>query len=142
MAANDIAALVDELIPGDAEFPSAAAVGVHGLLMFRLRELAGRAAVDELTARTAGLAAQAGVPRTAAVQALEQDHPGLFANVRLCVYLAYYEQPAVIDTLRALGFDYNDAPQPDGYPLAAFDPARDWPEQPRGRWVASGAVGQ
>lgn len=142
MAIKDIVALVDELIPGDADFPCASATGVHGLLNVRLRELSGSAAINELNSSIIGLATLDAIQRSEAVRLFEQNHPDLFGKVRMCVYLAYYEQPAVIETLRALGFDYNDAPLPDGYALAAFDPDHDWQEQPRGHWVATEDVGR
>lgn len=41
----------------------------------------------------------------------------------------------MIAAIRALGHPYNDAPLPDGYPAAPFDPAADAPRHQRGRWI-------
>ena len=62
---------------------------------------------------------------------IEAVEPGLFAEFRKQAYLAYYEQPAVIAAIRALGHPYNDAPLPEGYPTAPFDPALDTPRHGR-----------
>lgn len=113
--------LVDAMIPGDGSFPKASDVGVHGTLAYRLRELQGPGAYNDL------LNAIGDTSGKAAVEKIERSQPDLFATVRMIVYLAYYEQPAVIDAVRALGHVYNDAPLPKGYDLDPFDPAIDLP---------------
>ena len=123
-----LAGVVDAMIPGDDSFPKASAVGVHGALALRLRELQG---VDAHKALLNAIGEDRG---EAAVRSIERDRPDLFAAIRRSVYLAYYEQPAVIDAVRALGFVYNDAPQPLGYALDPFDPAIDLPDV-SGRYV-------
>ena len=53
-----IAAFVDALLPGDEIFPSASAVGAHGVLAMRLRDVAGPgapAALAEAFATRGGL---------------------------------------------------------------------------------------
>lgn len=124
--------LVDAMIPGDASFPKASDVGVHGTLAFRLRELHGHGAHDDL------LKAIGEARGKAAVERIEQDQPELFAAVRMIVYLSYYEQPPVIEAVRALGHVYNDAPQPKGYDLDPFDPSSDLPDV-KGHYVPTEA---
>ena len=75
-----------------------------------------------------------------AASRLEAVEPALFAVLRREIYLAYYEQPEVIAAIRGLGHPYNDAPLPDGYPAAPFDPAQDAPRHGRGRWVDTDEV--
>ena len=124
--------LVDALIPGDGSFPKASDVGVHGTLGYRLRELQGPRAYHDL------LKAIGDARGKAAAEKIEQDHPDLFAAIRMIIYLAYYEQPAVIDAVRSLGHVYNDAPLPKGYDLDPFDPAIDLPDV-KGHYVPTEA---
>jgi hypothetical protein len=114
--------LVDAMIPGDDSFPRASDVGVHGALAHRLRELQGPGAHSNL------LTAIGETRGKAAVEKIEQDQPDLFAAIRMIVYLSYYEQPLVIEAVRALGHVYNDAPLPKGYDLDPFDPKIDLPD--------------
>lgn len=114
--------VVDALIPGDGAFPKASDVGVHGVLVSRLRELHGAQAYSQL------LQAVGDGPGDVVATHLERDHPDLFTTVRMIVYLAYYEQPAVIQVIREMGFVYNDSPQPLGYELEPFNPAVDQPD--------------
>lgn len=114
--------VIDAMVPGDDRFPKASEVGVHGALTHRLRALHGPDAYGDLLNVI-------GEDRgTAAVHKIEQSSPELFATLRMIVYLAYYEQPAVIQAVRCLGHVYNDAPQPQGYDLDPFDPAIDLPD--------------
>lgn len=144
MIADELAALADVMIPGDGAFPSASAVGAHGLLADRLRELGGSSLVERLraalTVNGGPLAAQAPAQRVQTVASLERTEPELFAQARMALYLAYYAQPDVIAAVRQLGFAYNDAPLPQGYALDPFDPAIDAPKHGRGRYVATEAV--
>lgn len=138
--AAELAALVDTMIPGDELFPSAAAVGTHGLVGPRLRQLLGRDGLARLSAALGPLAALDRGGRETAIARLESADPELFAALRMTVYLSYYEQPAVVDAVRAMGHDYNDAPQPDGYALPPFDPDQDLPKRPRGAFVPTAEV--
>jgi hypothetical protein len=128
------------MIPGDDAFPSASAVGAHGLVATRLRQRLGRQGLDRLGAALGPLAPLDAARRKAAIERLESTEPELFALLRTTVYLSYYEQPAVVDAVRALGHAYNDAPQPEGYALDPFDPAIDLPAAPRGHYVATEEV--
>ena len=69
--AGELAALVDTLIPGDELFPSAAAVGTHGLVGPRLRQLLGGDGLARLSAALGPLAALDRAAREAAVARLE-----------------------------------------------------------------------
>lgn len=122
--------LVDAMIPGDGSFPKASDVGVHGALAHRLRELQGPDAYDDI------LKAIGDDRGAVAVRKIEHGRPNLFATLRMIVYLAYYEQPAVIQAVRSLGHVYNDAPQPQGYVLDPFDPAIDLPNV-KGHYVST-----
>jgi len=142
--AAEFAALVDLLVPGDGEFPSASAVGVQAKLADRLIVLRGEAAVAELS----GALKACGGPlaeldedgRKAALARLEAELPDYFLQVRNIVYLSYYESPAVHQAIRAMGFTYNAIPLPKGYEVGRFDPATDMPRHRRGRFVATAEV--
>ncbi|MGQ9887279.1 MAG: gluconate 2-dehydrogenase subunit 3 family protein [Aggregatilineales bacterium] len=139
--ASTFRALVNVLLPGDDLFPPAGEVGVHLWLMDKLRSHFDEAedvftriaqALNRGHARPfADLDASA---QASAVAQFERELPDLFAFVRAAVYFGYYQTPPVIEAVRALGRDYNAAPQPQGYTLAPFDPAT-LPAQPRGRYV-------
>ena len=133
--------LVDTLLPGGAGFPVASATGMIQQVATRL------CLVDvNLLKRLAAMFAAGGrVPldesgwRDAASR-LEVLEPKMFDEVRKYTYLTYYEQPLVIEAIRALGFHYNDAPLPAGYPGEPFEHARDAPRDARGRWIPTDAV--
>ncbi len=128
-----VLSLAETLLPGGVGFPAFGATDAGAVLLRRL-------GADDRTRLLAALIAPgaaaegppAWVQAAAAIEALE---PALFAAFRKQAYLVYYEQPAVITAIRALGHSYNDAPLPDGYPTAAFDPTQDAPRHGRGRWV-------
>ena len=133
--------LVDTLLPGGAGFPVASATGM-------IRQVATRLCLVDvnLLKRLAAMFAAGGrVPlddsgwRDAASR-LEVLEPKMFDEVRKYTYLTYYEQPLVIEAIRALGFHYNDAPLPAGYPNEPFEHARDTPRHARGRWLPTDAV--
>ncbi len=139
IAAN-FAALVDVLLPGDADFPSAATTGIQAVVLDRLRARIGWDAVTEISlfldrdGPFSGLAPEARVEH---VSAFESELPDLFAQVRFVAYLAYYEAPTVIRALQQLGHDYNDSPLPHGYVMDPFDarPGFDLPRKPRGSYL-------
>jgi len=135
-----LATLVDLLLPGDDVFPAASTVGAHGLVAERLRDRLGPDALDRLAdaiAVAAGGSALTDLPplaRVAAVRKLEAGDPDLFTLLRTTLYYSYYQSPAVVLAVRAVGWTYNDAPQPAGYPLPPFDPTPgiNLPATPRG----------
>lgn len=144
--AAELAALCDTMLPGDQRFPCATAIGAQGVTMDRLRTLAGQDGLD----RIVGLLRDCGGPlmnaqdRAGVVSAFETAAPDLFGMVRLALFTAYYESPEVVRVIRALGHDYNDAPQPRGYRMPAFDPndPLNAPAHSRGFYVATQDVTQ
>lgn len=132
-----LTAFVDVLIPGDGDFPPASAAGTHGLVFERIRQRYGHAAFPRIAAVLDREGPFAGLPperRVALVAEFEQSDPELFTALRFATYFAYYQTPPVIATLQALGHDYNDSPQPLGYELPPFDPAKHLPATSRGRY--------
>ena len=133
--------LIDTLLPGGYGFPAASATGMAGLLAARLHA----ADPNLLGCLGASLCGQGALPngpggwRDATAQ-VEASEPKLFDELRKYAYLTYYEQPDVIAAIRALGFRYNDAPLPEGYPTEPFDAALDAPRHTRGRWIATEQV--
>ncbi|MFC1464165.1 MAG: hypothetical protein ACFLMY_04880 [Candidatus Brachytrichaceae bacterium NZ_4S206] len=129
-------ALVDTLLPGDSLFPAASQVGTQHVLAERLRAHHGGDAVEQLVALLAdegrAFTALALQERVRVVRRLERSEPALFAFVRAATYFAYYQHPSVVRAVRRLGHDYNDAPQPQGYAMPAFDPAVNAPKHHRG----------
>ena len=99
--AQALARFADALLPGDDLFPCASAAGSHGALAARLRERAG-AEAPELLAR-ALIARGVLTDPTGAAARLEADEPERFAVAQLVLTYAYYEAPAVIAAIRALG---------------------------------------
>jgi hypothetical protein len=144
--AATLAAFVDVLLPGDDLFPPASTVGTQGLLADRLRALFGVESVAEAVELLAegdrsfsGLSSE---EQVAAVRRLERQRSDWFDVLRATVYYAYYQNPAVVQCIRELGFDYNDAPQPKGYQMPRFDPTpgADAPAAPRGAYAPTSGV--
>ena len=133
--------LVDVLIPGDDLFPAASAAGAHGLLAERFA-LAPWTGGDRPRHRRAQRErwrsvihrALSPAKRIDAVRQLEREEPQLFDTLRTVLYYSYYQSPLVVRAIRALGHDYNDAPQPRGYAMIPFDPTPgvNVPATPRG----------
>ena len=120
--------LAATLLPGGAGFPAFSATAAPGLLLQRLQ------GADQLLAALASRGALPGSPAAwvDAATRLQAVEPALFTEFRKQAYLAYYEQPEAIAAIRALGHPYNDAPLPDGYPTAPFDPPQHTPRPTRG----------
>ena len=110
-----LAGLVGSLLPGGAGFPGGCATGMVDVLARRL---------------DAGVLERVLVAGDA--EEFERLEPLVFREVRKQAYLAYYEEPSVIEAIRALGHPYNEAPLPEGYPDDSIDPA---PTHGRGMWV-------
>lgn len=136
--------LCETLLPGDPPFPSGGLVGAQAAAASRLAVSRGEDALQQVAAALceAGgpLAGQPEDRRSAIVAAFEAKHPALFEAVRTLVYLAYYESPLVIAAIRETGTRHNLTPQPEGYDLPRFDPARDAPRHGRGHYVRTGDV--
>jgi hypothetical protein len=135
-----LAALVEVLLPGDADFPGGANVGVQAKLAERLIDHAGAAALEQVLDGMAAFDEKA--DREAVVRAFEAAEPALFATVRAICFTAYYESPFVHEAIRSLGFAYNATPLPKGYGLKRFDPETDAPRHGRGYYVPTEAVGR
>lgn len=136
--ANTLADLVDVLIPGDENWPSASKVGVQAVLASRLADLGREGDIDQivgLMAAVGGLAGKSEMERTAVVANLERQHAELFKLVCEAVYLAYYESPAVAARIRSFGFSYKLRPHIDGYAMPPVDAIRDRPHHGRGGYV-------
>src|SRR5690606_22212377 len=105
---------------------------------------AGEAGLDRVieAMRACGGPLASAADRTAVVRAFETQHPELFGLVRLALFTAYYESPAVIRAIRALGHVYNAAPQPAGYDMPPFDPDDPLhaPRHRRGSYVPTAEV--
>lgn len=130
-----IAGLMATLLPGGAGFPAAGDTGMASLLAERLRRADPALPSQVLAALTRGRPAPGSEEAwTEAAARMEAVDPKLFAEFRKYTYLTYYEQPAVIAAIRALGFRYNDSPLPEGYPDEPFEPGRDQPRRPHGHW--------
>ena len=139
-------ALVDVLLPGDKRFPAASDAGTHGVVADRLMAQMGETALDDLAQAVADcggpLPPLGPAERQAVVRRMEETHPEQFETLRMVSYLAYYESPAVVRAVRALGHVYNDAPQPAGYAMASFDESDPLqaPAHRRGHYVGTGDV--
>jgi hypothetical protein len=131
--ARGLAGFADAIFPGDGLFPSASAAGAHGVMAARLAERAGRDVPARLGRAFLERVKDGDLPAVAA--RLQAEEPALFEIARTFLTFAYYEAPSVIAAIRALGHVYNDAPQPNGYALRPFDPAREAPSPPRGAYV-------
>jgi len=168
--AATLRAFVDVMLPGDDLFPPASAVGAHGWLADRLRERHGPDSVGLLAAAierygqdvvergeeaptplpppptagegepSGGFAALGREAQVEAVRRFEAAEPERFVEMRWILTYGYYQSPHVVRAVRALGFAYNDAPQPLGYAMEPFDPARDAPAGPRGGYKATAEI--
>mgnify|MGYP005842816281 FL=1 len=76
----------------------------------------------------------------ASLAAFEANEAALFTLVRTATYLGYYENPAVIRQVQALGQPYRAVAIHRGYPQAPFDPARDTPRHGRGSYGPTASV--
>jgi hypothetical protein len=143
-AAALLTALVDELIPGSADWPAASAIGVQGLLAARVFEEWGeaelQAIVDAIVAAGGPFAALPAGERTAVVERFEAAQPERFERLRTAATLAYYESPFVAEAIRRMGRPYSLRPHLTGYPMRPFDPARDTPTHGRGRYLKTEEV--
>src|SRR5262249_10333819 len=108
--ASVLADFVDTLIPGNEIWPSASAIGVQGVLAARLLDLNGEGAVEGLITALqmcgGPFSGKVNEQRVAIVERFEREHPSLFAPVREAAYFAYYENPLIVDHIRAMGHSY------------------------------------
>jgi hypothetical protein len=109
-----LTALLDVLLPGDGDFPSASATTLPARLLSHPRFA--RAVPPVLAALVDGI-----TPDT--VRKLERDQPAAFAALLTGVYSLYYTDPGVAAALARLTGYQTRPPQPEGYHLPAFDPS-------------------
>ena len=148
MNAVDLARLIRDfcqtLMPGDGYWPSAADVGVHGVLGLRLIDMFGEAGLESVAAALVACGApfDPGDPARseAIVTRFEARDPPKFARIRTAAYLAYYEHPAVILAVQGLGQPYQAMPIHEGYyGLPIFTPA-ETPRHGRGHYVGTDEI--
>ncbi|MDX6748710.1 hypothetical protein SH611_02705 [Geminicoccaceae bacterium 1502E] len=133
-ALDELAAMVDTLLPGDGIFPPASAAGTVDKLAQRLggpARAALLAAIEQCGGPLGPLDPEA---RRAVVERLERGHRGLFETVLRVAFLGYYGSEPVAAAMRAGGLDYRLTPQPEGYAMQPFDEERDRPRHPRGSY--------
>jgi hypothetical protein len=113
--------LLDTMIPGDADFPAASAVGLHDALVAHDRFAAPYKQILALLPD----AFNGGTPerRAVVVTKIETANPDIFNGLTVGVYSLYYTHPQVAAVIESLTGHSARAPQPAGHPLAPFDPA-------------------
>jgi hypothetical protein len=138
------AQLADELIPGDATWPSASSIGVQGIMLLRFTEENGEKDVLRLAvallAAGAPFAGKSEAERRAIVETLAKQEPDLFDRIRAAAVFAYYESPIVAEAIRQSGRPYQMSPHKSGYPRQRFDIERDKPKHARGAYVPTERV--
>jgi len=134
-----LAAFVNELLPGNAEWPSGATLGIQHPMLERLvaqndeNALLGLAqSLETIGAPFAGLDAKA---RATAVEEMETSEPNRFQWLRIAAYQAYYENPAIVALIDARGTPYKLRPHVQGYDQPKFDLATQTPKHGRGSWT-------
>jgi len=109
-----LAALLDTLLPGDADWPAASTL--DGLAAGCETE-----AAPLLPLLPPGFATLDADHREAAARTLEAAHPASFERLVAAAYLAYYTHPEVRAALERLTGYEARPPQPLGYDLPPFD---------------------
>ena len=136
-----LAAAADGLLPGGEGFPSASVAGAPAYMVAELGPEGvdvwlrpGLASLDTLAGGDFLALDQEG--RTQVLQRCQDEDSPFFDRLLNLAYYSYYAQPAVIDVIRAMGFAYNDAPQPQGYTMEPFDASNPemLPAQPHGHF--------
>jgi len=139
-----LAAFVDELLPGNEEWPSGATLGIQHPMLERLvaqndeNALLGLAqSLEGIGAPFTGLDAKA---RAAAVRKMETAEPDRFPWLQTAAYQAYYENPAIVALIHARGTPYKLRPHVQGYDQPKFDLATQTPKHGRGSWTRTSDV--
>lgn len=114
-------ALLDTMIPGDGEFPSASGIGLHDALTGHDRFAAPYAAVLAELPEIFNEISQA--DKVTALTEIETQHPALFNALTVGAYSLYYTNPQVAAVIERLTGHTARPPQPTGHPLETFDPA-------------------
>jgi hypothetical protein len=114
---TDLLALLDTLLPGDADFPKgsriARALAAHPRFGPALAAI--RAALPP------GFADLPAADRATRLAAVEQADLATFAAMLTGAYSLYYTDPAVAAVIARLTGQSGAPPQPGGHPLPAFD---------------------
>jgi hypothetical protein len=116
---TDLLALLDTLLPGNADFPKGSRIA-RALLShdrFAAPVQAIRAALPP------GFSTAGTEERIAQLSEIEQKNPDTFAAMIVGAYSLYYTDLAVTSVLARLTGHSGAAPQPTGHALAPFDPA-------------------
>ncbi|SMY08172.1 hypothetical protein [Flavimaricola marinus] len=116
-----MSAMLDTMIPGDADFPAASAIGLHDALTTHDRFAAPYAAITALLPD--GFDALSAKDKEAALTDLERQSPAEFNALTVGAYSLYYTHPQVAAVIEALTGHTARPPQPAGHPLEPFDPA-------------------
>lgn len=113
-------ALLDTLIPGDDDFPSASTAGLHEALMAHDRFAGPYGDIAALLPdEFAQLRPDA---RAEAVAKIEAEHSEPFNGLIIGAYSLYYTRPSVAVVIETLTGHTSRPPQPAGHPLLPFDP--------------------
>lgn len=115
-----MSALLDTLIPGDADFPTAGAVGLHDALVMHVRFAKPYAQIRLLLHDD--FEQQSPEERTRALSQVERQHPSFFNGLIIGAYSLYYTNPKVAAVIERLTGHTARSPQPAGHPLTPFDP--------------------
>lgn len=118
-----LAAVVDTLLPGAGDWPSAAALDLtDATVRLASLSLAGLAPLRRLLAGLpAGFAGASPDDREAALAAAQAGDPAAFGAALQAAYNAYYTDPRALAVVGAKTGYRGGSPQPDGYELPPFE---------------------
>lgn len=122
-----LTALIDTMIPGEGDFPSASEAGIVGLIARRALEMHGAnflaGLAEALDRDGAPFSAADKDERIARLQAHESFRPADIQALCVVLYLSYYGSAPAKAAIRRMGLQYPDAPQPGGYRMSLFNPS-------------------
>ena len=118
MSGPSLDAVLDTLLPGDADWPAGGALDLAASVTEDVGAETLRTLLDRLPPH---FAAGDVDRREAALRTIEAELPDAFARLVDAAYLAYYTAPAVRAVIeRVTGYEARP-PQPLGYELEPFD---------------------
>jgi hypothetical protein len=123
MSGDALSAILDTLLPGDADWPAAGGLGLAGEVRGDLEGTEeGRATLHEIIAALpVDFARGDAAAREATLRRIEAAMPQAFERLVAAAYLAYYVDVRVRAVVeRVTGYE-NRPPQPLGYELEPFD---------------------
>jgi hypothetical protein len=118
MNGSSLDALLDTLLPGDADWPAGGALDLAATVETDVGADALRALLARLPP---DFAAGDADRREAALRAIENDLPEVFGRLVDAAYLAYYTAPRVRMVIERVTGYAARPPQPLGYELEPFD---------------------